>query len=321
MRYFVIIMSNKDFITIIRYDDRYKNQWDSFVTNAKNGSFLFYRDFMEYHKDRFIDFSLMFFYKDVLKAVLPANKVNDVFYSHQGLTYGGLVVAQQFNNDLFRMTHDVLQHFLRDNGFHNYILKQKQFIYNKQVFEWEQLYFKDVLHSTFNLVADLSNLKVSKSKLKHYRKNDKMGFIVREESCLSNFWTQVLEPLLLEKYQTKPLHNLEEIQNLKNRFPTNIQQFSLYQNEKIIAGITIFRNGKVVKSQYGAATAYGKAVRAMDYLFIYLLFYFKELQFLFFDMGTVADDQFEQGINKGLLQQKIELGCTIMSQVTFKLNM
>ena len=44
---------------------------------------------MDYHKDRFEDYSLMVFKDEKLVAVLPANRVEDKLFSHQGLTYGG----------------------------------------------------------------------------------------------------------------------------------------------------------------------------------------------------------------------------------------
>ena len=70
--------------------------WNEFVANAKNATFLFHRDFMEYHSDRFQDFSLLIFDENQnLKAILPANRVNDIVFSHHGLTYGGLVLNQK----------------------------------------------------------------------------------------------------------------------------------------------------------------------------------------------------------------------------------
>ena len=33
--------------------------WDAFVRASKNGNFLFLRDYMEYHRDRFEDASLV----------------------------------------------------------------------------------------------------------------------------------------------------------------------------------------------------------------------------------------------------------------------
>jgi hypothetical protein len=56
--------------------------------------FPFYRDFMEYHEERFQDYSLLIFEEDKLIAVLPANRVGDTVYSHQGLTYGDLFIIK-----------------------------------------------------------------------------------------------------------------------------------------------------------------------------------------------------------------------------------
>ena len=59
---------------IVKYTAEDKNNWNEFVRNSKNGHFFFQRDYMEYHSDRFDDFSLMFYdetYK--LIAILPPN--------------------------------------------------------------------------------------------------------------------------------------------------------------------------------------------------------------------------------------------------------
>ena len=47
---------------------------------------------MDYHKDRFEDFSLLIYKGERLYALLPANINDDVVYSHQGLTYGSFVL-------------------------------------------------------------------------------------------------------------------------------------------------------------------------------------------------------------------------------------
>ena len=79
--------------TIISYTDEKKAAWDTFCIQAKNATFLFRRDFMEYHKERFEDGSVLIYKSDKLVAILPANQSGDTIYSHQGLTYGGLVLA------------------------------------------------------------------------------------------------------------------------------------------------------------------------------------------------------------------------------------
>jgi len=72
----------------------YEN-WNAFIGQAKNATFLFHRDFMEYHSDRFQDYSLVILDGEKWVAVLPANVVGNEVFSHQGLTYGGLVYNEK----------------------------------------------------------------------------------------------------------------------------------------------------------------------------------------------------------------------------------
>jgi hypothetical protein len=104
--------------TVKRYQEKDYVNWNAFISVAKNATFLFHRDFMDYHKDRFEDYSLMVYKDEKLVAVLPANRVEDVVYSHQGLTYGSLVynekvklvsVIEFFNAILFYLNENKIQ--------------------------------------------------------------------------------------------------------------------------------------------------------------------------------------------------------------------
>lgn len=88
-------------LQVKRYQPEYKTQWDDFVDKSKNATFLFKRDFMEYHADRFEDFSLLVFEDEKIKALFPANRVESTFYSHQGLTYGGLLIESKTKMSIF----------------------------------------------------------------------------------------------------------------------------------------------------------------------------------------------------------------------------
>ena len=50
---------------------------------------------MDYHSDRYLDYSLLIYKKDVLISILAANRVDDQLYSHQGLTYGGFILDKK----------------------------------------------------------------------------------------------------------------------------------------------------------------------------------------------------------------------------------
>ena len=47
--------------SVKQYQEKDYASWNAFIGQAKNATFLFHRDFMEYHKDRFEDYSLMIF--------------------------------------------------------------------------------------------------------------------------------------------------------------------------------------------------------------------------------------------------------------------
>ncbi len=50
---------------------------------------------MEYHQDRFDDNSLLIYKNEKLIAVFSANKKGSMLYSHQGLSYGGLMFQRK----------------------------------------------------------------------------------------------------------------------------------------------------------------------------------------------------------------------------------
>ena len=49
------------YLQVTKYEGNRKLEWDNFVKSSKNGHFFFYRDYMEYHSDRFQDFSLIIY--------------------------------------------------------------------------------------------------------------------------------------------------------------------------------------------------------------------------------------------------------------------
>lgn len=65
--------SNK--LLIIKYEDKYQDIWDNFVFNGIFGTIYHTRKFINYHpKNRFIDTSILIYYKNLLICVLPSCK-------------------------------------------------------------------------------------------------------------------------------------------------------------------------------------------------------------------------------------------------------
>ena len=107
---------------IRRYRREDKELWNSFVSKARNATFLFDRNYMDYHADRFDDNSFMFYHKGKLKAVLPANVAGDTLYSHQGLTYGGLLLDKKATVEDVLECFDSLNSWLRENGISGFAM-------------------------------------------------------------------------------------------------------------------------------------------------------------------------------------------------------
>jgi hypothetical protein len=90
---------------------------------------FFYRDFMEYQEDRFQDYSLLIFEEDKLITVLPANRVGETVYSHQGLTYGGFVYNKQTKLVSLLDVFSAVLLFLNQNGIEKMQIKTIPSIY------------------------------------------------------------------------------------------------------------------------------------------------------------------------------------------------
>lgn len=308
--------------TVRPYETKDFESWNAFINKAKNATFLFHRDFMEYHKDRFQDFSLIVEEGTKWVAVLPANRVEDIVYSHQGLTYGGLVYDEKLNADEVDTVFGYLIFFLKEKNIKTLFYKPIISLYcKKSSLEMDYILFqkKAVLYrKDLNLAIDFgTEFKISKSKMKHFRRISDLDIEIRKENSFALFWDKVLVPRLNEKHNTNPVHTKEEIQQLADKFPENIIQYNAYFEDEIVAGITLFHFGNAVKSQYGATTLQGEKLRALDFLFINLIHEFKD-KVSFFDMGTVTENN-EKGYNPGLLKQKEELGCSVYNQDFYSL--
>ena len=97
-------------VEAIRYAPAHRSEWDRFIDSSKNGTFLFKRDFMEYHADRFPDHSLLFLDdKQALRAVLPATGEGAVLHSHKGLTYGGVISDARMKGELMAEVFEALR--------------------------------------------------------------------------------------------------------------------------------------------------------------------------------------------------------------------
>ncbi len=101
------------FFLVKKYRSDLRASWNEFVSKSKNATFLFYRDYMDYHSDRFNDFSILIYKNKSLVGLIPANIFENSVYSHQGLSYGGLLLENNFKTTFFEGDDDVCNGILQ----------------------------------------------------------------------------------------------------------------------------------------------------------------------------------------------------------------
>lgn len=283
-------MIKEDFVEIVRYENRLKDDWDHFVDKAKNGTFLFRRNFMDYHKDRFEDFSLMIFCNGSLKAILPANVSENKVYSHQGLTYGGLLVKKDCKFGLFKTIFFALNNYLFQQKIAELIIKTLPTIYcetgNDELAFLHQFYAASVEWNIGSVVYQKSEF-ISKSIIRNAKNALKKGIEIKKSNDFDTFWNDLLVPRLKERFNKKPIHSLKEILYLKQFFPDEIELVAAFLNNEMIAGTVLFNNKKFVKSQYIASKSNFNKLGGLDLLHYEII---QNLKHDFFDFGTSSQD-------------------------------
>ena len=276
---------------IRRYTSGQADEWNAFVTASKNGTFLFDRRYMDYHSDRFEDCSLMAYYKSELYALLPANRVADTLYSHQGLTYGGLLMTSDSKTAVVRDAFVAVNAFLRQEGIRRVRYKHIPWIYailpsEEDLFALHNVCQAQICSRDVSTVVMLSHrLPLSELRGRCVKKARKAGVEIREVQDCGAFWP-LLEDNLKARYDARPVHSLEEITLLRSRFPQHIRLFVACKDGRVIGGTLLYIYGRTVKTQYISANDEGRRVGALDLLFTTLLDQCSENGMEYFDFGT-----------------------------------
>lgn len=320
---------------IIRYTRDKAQEWDQLVKESKNGTFLFLRDYMDYHADRFQDHSLMYYSdKGRLLAVMAANEKlavssdstvgeeQKILYSHQGLTYGGFVLSPHIHaaevGELFSLTLS----YLRTQGFTEWYYKQIPTIYHRLPAQeedyWLWMHQAQLVDCSLMTVIPLHPANdfsqpslcslVSASKRNNSNRLLRQGYRVVYNAPMADFWP-ILTQNLQERFGAKPVHTFSEISLLQQRFSQRIQCCTVVSpTGEVLAGTILYTTDQVVKAQYTSASPAGKQLKALDFLILQHLHHFEETTSLqYFDFGTsmLANSTV---LNDGLVLQKEGFG-------------
>jgi hypothetical protein len=309
-------------IELKKYHESDKSIWDSFLDKSRIDSFLFKRDFMDYHADRFEDFSFLIYRKSKLEALIPGNIANKTFYTHQGLTYGGLISSNKITIKDTLEIFAKLNALLKNDNIEEVIYKPTPHIYHLYPSE-EDLYvlFKNdaekIACNISSTIMQQNKIPFIESRKSGIRKALKEGVIVSESNELSEFW-DILENNLKTHFGKTPVHSLTEIKKLKNCFPEQIKLYVALIDNNIVGGTLLFIMKNVVHVQYISANETGKNTGALDLLFHELINNFY-VDFPIFDFGQ-STEQNGNYLNEGLIFQKEGFGGRGVVYEVYKYN-
>ena len=304
-------MSNIN-VDVISYSPRYKGLWDNFVTASKNGVFLFYRDYMEYHSDRFKDHSLIFFRNGLIVGLLPGNIKGTSLYTHEGLTFGGVISGYDTKTSVMLDIFDTLIRHCSEQGIKEIVYKAIPYIYHS-VPANEDLYA--LFRSNAKLMARNASSciylpdapKFGDSRKDNIRKAKKNNLTVKRSYDFETFM-QIVEGTLIERHGVKPVHSVDEIKLLASRFPDNIKLFASYKGDVMLAGVIMYESENVAHVQYAANSKEGWSIGAQDIIEDYLINeYYKNKKY--YDFG-ISTEKLGQVLNLGLIARKEGFGAS-----------
>lgn len=315
-------------IRLRRYEPSMKDDWNRFVKESRNATFLFNRDFMDYHADRFTDNSLIALRREKICALLPANLIisdngQRILQSHGGLTYGGWLLAEHHPDEMEMLEiFNLLKEYARKEGISSIDYKPIPYIYSKSPSQED-------LYALFRMGAVLTERNISctidlrhnpgfnKLQRRNLKRASNIECAITEEVDLSRFH-KLLTDCLNERHGVAPVHTLSELQLLRDKFPAEIKVFLLSIGEEAKAGVCVFDMGKTAHAQYICSTLDARENGLLTMLFHRLIFNeFATKEF--FDFGICNEDH-AQYLNEGLYRQKSSLGGSAVAYDRYSLS-
>ncbi len=326
---------------IFPYSINKRDAWNKFVEESKQGTFLLNRNFMDYHADRFFDCSLLVYKDDVdegeenydsLVAIFPANwnEEERIVYSHRGLTYGGLLTKTgTTQSEVLQILQKVLLYFEHYLGAKSLVYKAIPYIYSR-VPSQEDLYalFRAGAQlqsrSVATVVSVANPLSMRSLRLRQAKKALEHGYYIErikegDDDGLRDYWG-VLEDVLQEYHQTRPVHTVEEMSLLMHRFPKEIKLYVVKDTDaRIVSGVVVFETDTVAHIQYIASAAEGRKYGALDLLLRHLCGEkYKDKEFIDFGISTERDGYY---LNEGLIFQKEGFGGRAVCYDTYHVDL
>jgi len=296
-------------IALRRYSDSDADNWNRFNAASKNGTFLLDRNYMDYHRDRFEDHSLLAFDADgALLALLPAHRRDGLLVSHGGLTYGGVVSDTSMTPLKMLGLFDALVAHLKSEGLRGLYYKAIPRFYHRQPAD-EDL-FALFVHKAVLKRRDLTTAidpqfpaAVQTRRRRGMKAAAQAGLVCGPSDRWEDFWA-ILTQNLAERHNLKPVHAVEEIRLLHRRFPDSIKLYCATQDDVVVGGAVMYLTPRCAHVQYTASNPAGREANALDLLFFALV---QEYRDRWFDFG-ISNEGDGRLLNHGLIDYKEGFG-------------
>jgi hypothetical protein len=317
------------------YTEADAGEWDALVRESACGTFLHTRRFLSYHGKRFTDCSMICEdSKGDIAAVMPAALKPDnpaSVASHPGATYGGLLCRANVGVDeIGEMLGGMIEHY-RAMGL-------RSLEYRSVPPHFHEAFQQTDVHALWKQGAELARRDVwnvlslrgahpaySNHHQRAIARAAKRAMVVSIDESEAGYraFHEILVARLEDRYGVSPVHTLEEMLVLKDRFPLDIALWLARDagQSRVLAGCWVFmHSGRAWHTQYIAATQEGRDCCATHLLFDRVIQQALEKAARFVSFGCSTEDEGRR-LNRGLFEFKAGFGAGTVCHDTYRLRL
>lgn len=273
---------------------------------------------MDYHSSRYDDCSLLAYRNGKLAALLPANIRNGRLISHEGLTYGGWCLpGKGLDCSELTLLWSTWLSWCESSGIGEVIYKPLPSVYQSMPSEEDRyLLFRSGaklirsdISSAINLLHNPGFNTLQKRHIAHAPADLRVSSFSATDFKVIQAFHSMLADCLRERHDTAPVHSIEELRILAERFPENIVFWIGTQNDSYQCGICIYLTRNCAHAQYIATTPQGREQNLLAPLVREIINFYTEKGVEYLDFGISTEDDGWK-LNDGLNRQKTSYGAS-----------
>jgi hypothetical protein len=285
-------------------------RWDALIERSRNGNLLHRRGYMDYHADRFTDASLIVERNGEPLAAFPASVKDDVVTSHGGLTYAGLIATHAMRVEWALEVFARIGEHYRARGIRRIVYKAVPHIFHaypaeEDLYALHRLGARLVRRDVSSVIALREPFAFADGRRRAVNKARKSAIQLQACTELAPFHA-LLSDVLHDRHGVAPAHSLQELALLRDRFPQQIVLHEARRDGDLLAGALVYDFGRVVHTQYLAASEAGRDANALNLLLAELIENIYADRH-YFSLG-ISTEREGQVLNGGLVTQKEHFG-------------